>query len=156
VLDAALLRELLEALPRGWQTRLGEGGALVSGGEGQRVRLARALARGPVRLVVLDEAFRGLDRETRQSLLAAVRTWWPGATLIAISHDVADTASFDRVVVVERGRIVEQGEPEVLRGVSDSHYSRLLAEERAVRVRFAAASWRHVRLDDGRLEEGQP
>lgn len=156
VLDAALLRELLEALPRGWQTPLGEGGALVSGGEGQRVRLARALARGPVRLVVLDEAFRGLDRGTRQSLLAAVRAWWPGATLIAISHDVADTASFDRVVVVERGRIVEQGEPEVLRGVSDSHYSRLLAEERAVRLRFAAASWRNLRLDGGRLEEGPP
>jgi ATP-binding cassette subfamily B protein len=153
VLDAARLRDLLEALPRGWQTPLGEGGALVSGGEGQRVRLARALARGPTRLVLLDEAFRGLDHPTRRDLLAAVRVWWPGATLLAISHDVGETASFDRVVVVEGGRVVEQGRPEALGAQGSSAYARLLSDEREARGRFAARGWRRLRLADGALRE---
>ena len=73
VLDAADLRDLLEKLPDGLQTQLGEGGALVSGGEGQRVRLGRGLLRPGARLVILDEPFRGLDRERRRELLARTR-----------------------------------------------------------------------------------
>jgi ABC-type transport system involved in cytochrome bd biosynthesis fused ATPase/permease subunit len=76
VLDAAKLLDLPEKLPDGLQTRLGEGGALVSGGEGQRVRLGRGLLRPGARLVILDEPFRGLDRECRRELLACARRWW--------------------------------------------------------------------------------
>ena len=68
VIETADLRDLLETLPDGLQTPLGEGGGLVSGGEGQRVRLGRGLLRPGVRLVILDEPFRGLD------FLTAVKT----------------------------------------------------------------------------------
>src|SRR5262249_29151631 len=66
VLDTAALIPLLEKLPDGMQTPLGESGRVLSGGEGQRVRFGRALHRSQARLVVLDEAFRGLERPRRQ------------------------------------------------------------------------------------------
>ncbi len=69
---------LLRKLPQGLQTPLGEGGGLVSGGEGQRVRLARALVRPGVRLALFDEPFRGLDRGQRRELLARARRAFPG------------------------------------------------------------------------------
>ncbi|MFO1353107.1 MAG: ABC transporter ATP-binding protein, partial [Gammaproteobacteria bacterium] len=76
VIESANLFGVLERLPEGLQTPLGEGGGLVSGGEGQRVRLGRAMLRPGVRLVILDEPFRGLDREQRRALLAQARRYW--------------------------------------------------------------------------------
>jgi len=110
-LELADLRKVLEALPEGLQTSLGEGGGFVSGGEGQRVRLGRALQRTRARLVVLDEPFRGLDRPRRRELLLRVRREWQGATLLCITHDVGETRSFERVLVLQGGRIVEDGSP---------------------------------------------
>ena len=109
MLDQAALRDVLEGLPEGLQSHLGEGGSLVSGGEGQRVRFGRALMRRQARLVILDEPFRGLDRTRRRELLARARAWWSQATLLWITHDVAETRAFDRVLVIEDGRIVEDG-----------------------------------------------
>ena len=152
-LDAAELRELLEKLPDGLQTRLGEGGGLVSGGEGQRVRFARALVRGAARLVVMDEPFRGLGRETRHRLLDVARRRWAGATLLCITHEISETAGFDRVVVVDQGRVVESGEPQELAGRA-SRYRRLLeAEGRADEAVWRDPAWRRLRLEDGRLTE---
>jgi len=94
-ISEADLRSLPEELPDGLQTTLGEGGALVSGGEGQRVRLARAMLRAGVRLVILDEPFRGLDRGRRRDLLARGRRLWRNATLMCIIHDVSDTMGLD-------------------------------------------------------------
>ena len=105
------LQAVLPTLPDGFQTPLGEGGALLSGGEGQRVRLGRAMLRPGVRLVILDEAFRGLDREHRRTLLSRARQWWPGVTMLCITHDMDCTRDFDQVVVLDNGRIVEQGAP---------------------------------------------
>ncbi|HEV3051668.1 MAG TPA: ABC transporter ATP-binding protein, partial [Longimicrobium sp.] len=140
--DAAGLRGVVRRLPQGLQTPLGEGGALVSGGEGQRVRFGRAWLRGDARLVVLDEPFRGLDRERRHALLAEARRAWAGATLLCITHDVGETSGFDRVLVVEDGRIAEDGAPADLAARPDSAYARLLAAETAVRARFGhAAGW---------------
>lgn len=73
VIEATDLRDVLERLPDGLQTRLGEGGGLVSGGEGQRVRLGRGLLRRDARLVILDEPFRGLERERRRALIGRAR-----------------------------------------------------------------------------------
>ncbi|MCJ7593903.1 MAG: ABC transporter ATP-binding protein/permease, partial [Desulfobacterales bacterium] len=98
-LDAAGLREVLEHLPDGLQTVLGEGGGLVSGGEGQRVRLGRGMLRQEARLVILDEPFRGLDRGQRHMLLLHARQWWRHATLLCVTHDVGETEGFDRVIV---------------------------------------------------------
>jgi ATP-binding cassette subfamily B protein len=80
-LREAELGLLMEKLPQGLQTRLGESGALVSGGEGQRVRLARALLRPDARLMILDEPFTGLDRAQRRKLLAHACSHWTQATL---------------------------------------------------------------------------
>ena len=102
-IDGADLREVLEKLPDGLQTPLGEGGAMVSGGEGQRVRFGRALLKRNARLVILDEPFRGLGREQRRELLARARRLWQDATLICITHDVAETRAFPRVLVIEEG-----------------------------------------------------
>jgi ABC-type bacteriocin/lantibiotic exporter with double-glycine peptidase domain len=157
ILSKARLREVLEHLPDGLATELGEGGGMVSGGEGQRTRVGRALARSRARLVILDEAFRGLDRETRRELMAMVRAWWPEATLLWVSHDIAETASFDRVLVVDDGRIVEDGAPAVLAGANDSRYAALLRGERELHgSEWSTAWWRRIWLADGVLREEEP
>jgi ATP-binding cassette subfamily B protein len=144
VVDAAELHRVIESLPDGVETPLGEGGGLVSGGEGQRVRLARALLRPNVRLVVLDEPFRGLDSEQRHALLARARERWRDATLIFISHDIQEAMSFDRVLVMEDGTIAEDGHGPRLRAMLDA--------ERAIRVEFwDGPQWRHLRLHNGQL-----
>jgi ATP-binding cassette subfamily B protein len=154
VIEAADLHHLLEALPEGLQTPLGEGGALVSGGEGQRVRLARGLLRPGVRLVILDEPFRGLDRQWRRALLACTRRWWPGVTLLCITHDVGETQGFDRVLVVHGGQIVEDGPPAHLAARPDSRYQALLEAEREVQQRLWSSDlWRRLRLEAARLVE---
>lgn len=150
-LDAADLHALLESLPLGLQTPLGEGGALVSGGEGQRVRFGRALLRRGARLVILDEPFRGLDREQRRSLLARAGAWWKGATLLAITHDVGETLGFARVLVVDGGRIVEDGHPEQLAAHPGSRYRALLDAERRVQDLWRSRLWHRLRLEHGRL-----
>jgi ABC-type bacteriocin/lantibiotic exporter with double-glycine peptidase domain len=153
-IDGALLRGILETLPDGMQTRLGESGGLVSGGEGQRIRFARALLKKPVHLVILDEPFRGLDREKRRTLLAEARRHWRGSTLLCITHDLAETRSFDRVVVVENGRIREDGAPAELAALRHSRYAELLAAESQARDQlWNARYWRRIRLSGGRILE---
>ncbi len=154
VIQQAELLELLEKLPRGAQTPLGEGGGLVSGGEGQRVRLGRAMLRPGVRLVILDEPFRGLDREKRRKLLQRARQYWHAATLIFISHDISDALTFERVVVIENGRIAEDENPNVLMQQEQSRYRMLLESEEAVRHGlWESADWRRLWLENGCLEE---
>ena len=156
MLEAADLRAVLEQLPEGMATELGEGGGLVSGGQGQRVRLGRALLRHRARLVLLDEPFRGLDRGQRRSLLAATRRWWQGTTLLCVTHDLSETLGFDRVVVVEDGRLLEQGRPLDLDRRPDSRYHALLAAERRLRAaQWGSTAWRRLRLDGGRLVPGE-
>jgi ATP-binding cassette subfamily B protein len=152
VIDAADLRQVLERLPEGLKTPLGEGGGLVSGGEGQRVRLGRALLRSDVRLVILDEPFRGLDIKQRNILLARARVLWHNATLLSISHDISETLTFDRVLVIEEGRIVEDGAPAELAEQAGSRFQSMLQAERAVREElWSRSDWRHLKLEEGEL-----
>jgi ATP-binding cassette subfamily B protein len=153
-IEGADLRRVLEKLPDGLQTKLGEGGALLSGGEGQRVRLGRALLRDEARLVILDEPFRGLDRDKRRALLRRAREVWRDATLLCITHDVSETLGFERVLVVEGGRIVEDDSPRILAAQPGSRYSELLQAEEAVRAGlWAKAEWRRLRMDGGQVIE---
>lgn len=152
VIETAELRRVLERLPEGFETRLGEGGGLVSGGEGQRVRLGRALLRANARLAILDEPFRGLDREQRRELLQRVRRFWRDATLLCVTHDVNETRAFDRVLVVEGGKIVEDGHPAALAEQPGSRYRALLDADRAVQFSgWSRGAWRRLRLDNGNI-----
>jgi ABC-type bacteriocin/lantibiotic exporter with double-glycine peptidase domain len=152
ILRMAELEEVLEALPLGLETPLGEGGRLVSGGEGQRVRYGRALQRREARLVLLDEPFRDLDRTQRQALLRRAREWWSGATLLCVTHDLEETLGFPRVVVMDQGKIVEDGNPLELAG-RPSRYRELLHSEKNARAALEGSAWRRLRLEKGRLWE---
>jgi molybdate transport system ATP-binding protein len=112
-----------------WLDRLGAGHLLrrspsaLSGGERQRVALARALVRTP-RALLLDEPFASLDPIARHKLRASLSGWlreWRLPALI-VSHDPADAVLADRVAVVERGRIVQQGTLDELRGAPASDF----------------------------------
>lgn len=151
--DAELL-ELVANLPAGLQTELGEGGGLLSGGEGQRVRLGRALLRDAVRLVVLDEPLRGLDRARRAALITRARERWPHATLLCVTHDIEETLDFPRVVVVDAGAIVQDGPPRELADAAEGPYATMLAREREVHAElWRRADWRRIAIDEGRVRE---
>lgn len=152
-LQAATLRDLVARLPEGLQTCLGEGGALLSGGEGQRVRLARALSQADVALTLLDEPFRGLDREQRGRLLAVARGHWEESTLICVTHDVAETMTFDRVLVVEQGRIVEDGAPRRLAERRTRYRAMLEAEWRVREHLWKSDDWRRLHVAQGQVHE---
>jgi ABC-type transport system involved in cytochrome bd biosynthesis fused ATPase/permease subunit len=154
VLAQADLFEVLRALPDGLATRLGEGGALVSGGEGQRVRLGRALFRSGIRLAILDEPFRGLDRRQRRQLLAVARHHWATATFLYVTHDLSETQDFARVLVLEGGQVVEDGPPQRLLSESSSHYRRLWQADAATQQHLWGGShWRQLHMVDGQLTE---
>ncbi|HEU0175458.1 MAG TPA: cysteine peptidase family C39 domain-containing protein [Blastocatellia bacterium] len=153
-IEMAELRPVLEKLPEGLQARLGEGGGLVSGGEGQRVRFGRALMKADARLVILDEPFRGLDREKRRALLGRAREVWRDATLLCVTHDVGETLDFDRVLVMDGGRIVEDAQAVELASRRDSLYRALLDDEEVVRAEmWASDEWRRLRVEGGRVRE---
>ena len=154
LLEHADLLEVLERLPKGLQSALGMGGRRVSGGEGQRVRLGRALARKDARLVVLDEAFRGLDRDARRAMLARLRDYWYAATLMHVTHDVSDTLAFKRVIVVEGGRVVEDGHPQALLNDPASAYRALVdADETLARALWQDPSWVQLEVSEGQARE---
>jgi ATP-binding cassette subfamily B protein len=151
-LHEADLYQVVQRLPDGLQTGLGEGGGLLSGGEGQRVRLGRSLFRLPARLVILDEPFRGLDREKRRELLKRARRIYHGATFLCITHDVGETRDFQRVLVIESGRVVEDGSPVRLAEDPRSRYRALLDAEETVRTGlWSSAVWRRLWLQSGQL-----
>jgi len=154
VVQQADLLDLLAHLPEGEQTLLGEGGGLVSGGEGQRVRLGRAMFAEPMRLVILDEPFRGLDRNKRRELLIRARQYWQQATLLFISHDLSEALTFDRVLVIENGQILEDDTPETLMQQEDSHFRRLIDSENAMRRRvWENPAWRRLWMEEGQLRD---
>jgi ATP-binding cassette subfamily B protein len=150
VLEATGLLSTIARLPNGLATPLGEGGALLSSGEAQSVRLARAMLKRSVRLAILDEPFMGLERERRRALLTQARQRWANSTLLYVTHDVSETRQFDRVIVVDRGRIVEDGHPKMLAQTS-SRYRWMIQGQERLHHQFASSLWRRVRLDDGRI-----
>lgn len=153
ILEDAELMDVVAALPDGLSSRLGADGGTLSGGQGQRVRLGRALGRPGVGLVLLDEAFRGLDRTQRQRLLESATARWGGATVVCVTHDIEAAARFPRVVVIDGGRIVEDGSPEAMVR-QGGLFSALLDEHRATRSALLhGAHWRRLHVEDGAARE---
>lgn len=157
LIEQADLMSVLEKLPQGLQTSLGEGGGLVSGGEGQRVRLGRAMLRDSVKLVILDEPFRGLGRGQRRDLLSKAREYWKTQTLICVTHDIQETENFSRVLVIEEGQLVEDGSPVDLAKQPDSRYYALVEASVAVKQKlWGHPVWRKLWLEEGKIEENIP
>ncbi|MCU0983866.1 MAG: ABC transporter ATP-binding protein/permease [Acetobacteraceae bacterium] len=105
---AAEAHDFIAALPEGYATRVGDRGHTLSGGQRQRIALARALLRSP-RILLLDEATSALDAETEARVQGALARLREGRTTLVIAHRLSTVRSADRIVVLDRGRIVEEG-----------------------------------------------
>ncbi len=105
---AASCDRFIRALPQGYDTIVGERGTKVSGGQRQRIGIARAfLKNAPI--IILDEATSALDTESEIAIQAALTRGMDGRTVIAVAHRLSTLASFDRIVVIDDGRVVEDG-----------------------------------------------
>ena len=105
---AAYVDEFVERLPDGYETVVGERGLKLSGGQRQRVAIAQAMAKG-AKVLVLDEATSALDSESESLVQEALWHLMEGTTALVVAHRLATIARLDRIVVIDRGRVVEQG-----------------------------------------------
>jgi ATP-binding cassette subfamily B protein len=115
VLQAAVAArcEFIEALPEGFATRVGDRGLRLSGGQRQRIAIARGfLKKAPI--LLLDEATSALDSESEEAIREALERLMRGRTVLAIAHRLSTLRSFDRIVVLHAGRIVQDGPPDAL------------------------------------------
>jgi ATP-binding cassette subfamily B protein len=128
----AQLEETISEFPGGFDTMLGERGINLSGGQKQRVALARALARRPA-IVLLDDALSAVDAHTEAEILHGLREALAGRTAVIASHRVSAIRDANLIIVLERGRVVEQGEHAELIAAGGRYWSllnrQLLEEE---------------------------
>ncbi len=110
---AARCREFIEALPEGFATIVGDRGVKLSGGQRQRLAIARALLKDAP-ILLLDEATSALDSESEQAIQMALDNLMRGRTVIAIAHRLSTLRNFDRIVVMDAGRVIDDGPPGVL------------------------------------------
>ena len=126
---AAQIHDFIVTLPDGYDTTVGERGLKLSGGEKQRVGIARTLLKNPP-ILLLDEATSALDTETEQDIKQALQQAGQGRTVLTIAHRLSTIAEADRIVVLEQGEVVEQGSHDVLLK-KDGRYAELWRRQQA-------------------------
>ncbi|MWP36613.1 ATP-binding cassette domain-containing protein [Rhodobacter sphaeroides] len=134
---AAKIHDFILRLPEGYRTMVGERGLKLSGGEKQRVGIARTLLKNPP-ILLLDEATSALDTQTERDIQDSLREMGEGRTVITIAHRLSTIADADRIVVLEEGRIVEEGRHEQLLSRS-GRYASMWARQSAEEEDEAAA-----------------
>ena len=130
----AACHDFILSLPEGYQTKIGEGGASLSGGERQRISIARAIIKDAP-IIILDEATANVDPENEEALMQAIHSLTKDKTIIMIAHRLKTVEHADQIIVLNQGRIVEQGKHQELLA-KQGLYSRFIQERRS------AASWR--------------
>jgi subfamily B ATP-binding cassette protein MsbA len=121
--EAAFVTEFVQALPRGFETVIGDDGLRLSGGQRQRLAIARALLKDAP-ILILDEATSALDAESERRIQQALGVLRKGRTCLIVAHRLSTIEACDRIVVIEHGRIVEQGSHQHLIAAGGS-YARL-------------------------------
>jgi len=123
----AQVHDFVTALPDGYETRVGERGLKLSGGEKQRVAIARTILKNP-RILILDEATSALDTHTEQEIQAALRTVAAHRSTLVIAHRLSTVVDADEILVLEAGRVVERGTHRALLG-KEGLYARMWAAQ---------------------------
>jgi len=118
---AAHCRSFIENLPRGLDTMIGDRGVRLSGGQRQRIAIARAFLKNAP-LLILDEATSSLDGESEETIREALEDLMRGRTVIAIAHRLSTLRNFDRIVLLQKGRLIEDGAPEALMRRRGAYY----------------------------------
>lgn len=113
VIEAAQLRSLIEELPNGLDTMVGENGDKLSGGQKQRISIARALIRKP-KIILLDEATSALDTQSEKKIQHALCYLTEAPTTFIVAHRLSTIKEADKIVVIEKGKIMESGTYEEL------------------------------------------
>lgn len=130
----AACHDFILSLTEGYQTKIGEGGPSLSGGERQRISIARAIIKDDP-IIILDEATANVDPENEEALMQAIHSLTKDKTIIMIAHRLKTVEHADQIIVLNQGRIVEQGKHQELLA-KQGLYSRFIQERRS------AASWR--------------
>ena len=117
--------EFIEKLPEGLNTILGERGINLSGGQNQRVSIARTILKDP-KVLVLDEATSALDTESEHLVQEALNKLMENRTTIVIAHRLSTIKNVDQIIALEDGKIVESGSPKDLLAKGESYYQKML------------------------------